>query len=265
MSGFLLVLDSVDPPSVFSGLHFDGLAGYGDGTYDDIASYRAAYPDLAKRHHILEYAVHTQDDGDAADCELGDMTVDETVDVWLPRQFKRGAWRPAIYANKSRWLDEGLRSRLEHYGNKIRRIVAWYTYRQEIDSSILGWADGQQFSDRFAGRNIDGNVVKDTFFEGAQPPKPRPTPHYDLFTNEKFHTPWGTLSERYVVEQYDRERKHDKSLPVYEKQLEWFAKRVACQANFGDPQKNGHPNWKSYHRGSRFVWLTKRSHGVRFV
>lgn len=267
MSGFLLVLDSVDPPSVFSGLKFDGLAGYGDGTYDDIASYRKAYPQLAKEGRILDYAVHVQDDGDAADCELGDMTVDECVNIWVPRQFKRGAWRPAVYANLSRWNDEGLRSRLEHYGNKIRRIVAWYTYKQEIDPSILDWSDGQQFTDHFAGRNIDGNIVKDTFFQGSTPPKP-PTPnlHYDLFESATWATPWGSLSERGVVERYDALRKTTSSgsaLQTYEAQLAWFAKRVSCQAHFAN--KSGKTDWKSFHRGSRFVWLTKRSQGVRFV
>jgi hypothetical protein len=270
MSDYLLVLDSIDP-NVFHGLHFDGLAGYDPGgSWPDADDERRLYPDLAKRGRILDYAVHVDNDGTAADCEVGDMTVDQCVDIWLPRQIKRGVHRPGIYANLSRWLNEGLLSRLERYGDKIRRIVAHYTYQAGIDSAIQKWCDMQQWSDRYAGRNIDANSAKLNFFDTAPVPHPVHDPHYGYFLNEKLRTPWGDLSERGVVERYDEARKHgtvanNHQVHQYAAQCAFFQKRVNCQAVYSDPQPNGKPNWKFDHRGSRFVLLGRRSHGVRLV
>ncbi len=266
MAATLLMLDCVDVHAV-AGLKFYALAGYAGGSWPTFAPEVAAYPALAKANRVLSYAVNVTEDAELADCETGDLTVAQVRDIWLPRQFGRKVWRPGVYANLSRWRDEGLQDALAHYGSQIRRIVADWTY---VEGPVLSGFDCQQFSDHYANRNVDGNSCLPSFFAPtAQPPHVN-HPHYDWFSDGLFPThKWGHLNERKTVEHYDQLRlhpdKHVIELHVSKAHLRWLAERDLFEAKHGSPHANHRPSWDVDHRGWRYQQLIRRAHGQRFV
>jgi len=263
----LLMLDTTDNPGVFSGLTFDALAGYVGGHWPTYAPEVAAYPKLAAAHRVCSYAVNVDEDAELGDCEAGDMTIDELVNIWLPRQIKRGVWRPGVYANQNRWSNEGLLAKLAHYGPLIRRIVAHYDYKEEAPPA--GY-DCKQFSDHWQGRNIDANTCLESFFPAAEQPPHKNPPHYDWFSDGTFTSKLGNLNERASVEHYDKLRADPKShgTPQFEMSrahLRFLAQRVQFVAEHLRPLPNHHPDWRTDRRGWRRQQLARRAQGQRFV
>jgi hypothetical protein len=258
-----LGLDTIDPAALH-GLQFYWLAGYVGGHWPDFHPMVQSYPQLAKAGRIFSYAVNSSEDADFCDCEAGDLSSAE-VPGWLARQFARGAKRPGVYASWDEWANQGLLGDLAHYGKNIRRIVAHYTFVPQI--SHQGF-DCQQYTDHYASRNIDGNVALDSFFETTTPAVN--SLHYDWFPIGPFSSPhWGKLNERLIVEEYDGARQHpDKYktyIPLLEAKLKWLADRIAWLAIYGEPQKNGKPDWSPSHRGWRYQHLIHRAHGMQFA
>lgn len=274
----LLGLDSTDA-NAFQGLTFDWLAGYVGGAWPTFSPECQLYPALAKKGWVMSYAVNAEEDADALDCELGDASVAQAA-PWVDRQLGRGVWRPMVYANLSRWEDEGLKSDLAHYGDKIRRTVAHYTYVQGV---IPAGYDNQQFSDHWQGRNIDANSSLVSFMPAAPVPPSPPVVsplHYDWFDGGMFpNHQFGKLNERHIVENvYDPARKEPHTehnqlvLKVARAELRFLADRVKYEATlahplpapspaFGAPK----PSWGVDHRGWRFQQLARRANGQRFV
>jgi len=257
-----LGLDTVDITQLH-GLQFYWCAGYVGGWWPTYSPLCNAYPSLQKAGRIFSYAVNAGQDADWLDCELGDATIAE-VPGWLSRQFARGHKRPGVYANWDYWHNQGLQDNLAHYGSNIIRIVAHYTYVPQIAHPGF---DVQQYTDRYASRNLDGNVALDSLFTEASPEVVNPL-HYDRFATGPFPTKkWGKLNEREVVEEYDGARQHpDKYktyLPQLEAKIKWLADRVWTVAH--NPEKGGHPTWGEYHRGWRWQELIHRAHGMQFV
>lgn len=261
-AGYLLGLDTIDI-SQLHGLQFSWLAGYVGGWWPTFHPMVIAYPNLYKAGRIVSYAVSESEDADWCDCEKGDLTVPQVL-AWLPRQFARGHKKPGVYASEDTWVNGGLLSALNHYGENIVRICAWYTFHAAINDS---WADCQQFTDRYAGRNLDGNVARTSLF--APGPPVLNQLHYDRFHHGPFHSAkWGALDERLIVEHYDRAREHpDRNkhyLPVLQARLKWLADRVWGVAHH-PPGPNGKPTWGLFHRGWRYQQLIHRAHGQQFV
>jgi hypothetical protein len=97
----------------------------------------------------------------ACDCELGDLTVAQAV-AWVGAQVRLGVGLICVYANLSRWENEGLLAALAHYGPRIKRWVAHY----DNIPSIPSWADADQFADPGP---VDRNPALANFFGGVVP------------------------------------------------------------------------------------------------
>ena len=267
-----LGLDCIDP-NVLAGLQFYWCAGYVGGYWPDYHPLALRYPALAKAGRVKSYAVTASEDADWLDCEVGDATVAQCR-PWVMRQFARGHKRPGVYANWARWSSEGLADELASFGSSIVRIVAHYTFVPAI--AHAGY-DVQQYTDRYAGRNIDGNVALDSVFNTPKPVV-HPVvnqPHYDRFPTGPFPSAqWGALNERLVVEEYDGARKEPVKykyyLPQVESKLKWLADRVANIAINQQPHTSpvGYvtgPSWDVDWRGWRYQQLAHRAQGMRFV
>lgn len=259
-----LGLDTIDVTQLH-GLQFYWCAGYVGGWWPTYSPLCIQYPELAKANRIFSYAVNAGQDADWLDCELGDATIAE-VPGWLSRQFARGHKKPGVYANWDYWSNQGLLDNLAHYGSNIIRIVAHYTYVPQMAHPGF---DVQQYTDRYASRNIDGNVALDSLFGLPASPEVVNPLHYDRFETGPFHTKkWGALNEREVVQEYDGARQHpDKYktyLPQLEARIKWLADRVWGVAH-NPLGKNGKPTWGEFHRGWRWQELIHRAHGQQFV
>lgn len=265
----LLMLDSIEV-SQFKGLKFDALAGYvPPSSWPDYQLECIDYPALAKIHRIESITPSAFDDASIIDCENGDATPPE-VPAWVDRQLARGVWRPGVYASLSAW-DGGLLPALAHYDAKIRRWVADWTFSFAFSVS---WADAQQYTDRYAGRNIDGSICKDTFFPAVAQPTPKNDLHYDWFDTHKRVTPYGRVSESDAAKAYDEKRdkfgakltiKQHAELARMEAECHWFMGRTASIARHLHPLPDGHANWRPDHLGYRHVALARRSQGQRMV
>jgi len=257
-----LGLDTIDV-SQLHGLQFYWASGYVGGWWPTAHPLAVAYPGLAKAGRIFGYAVSAAQDADWCDCERGDLTV-EQVPGWLSRQFARGHKRPGVYGSWDTWQNQGLRDQLARYGDNIVRIVAHYTYVAQI--SHPGF-DVQQYTDRYASRNIDGNVALDTIF--AAGPALQNALHYDRFATGPFPSArWGNVNEREVVLEYDGARQHPDQyqtyLPLLEAKLKWLADRVWGVAH--NPLGKDHkPTWGEFYRGWRWQELQHRARGMQFV
>jgi len=259
-----LGLDTVDITQLH-GLQFYWCAGYVGGWWPTYSPLCNAYPSLHSAGRIFSYAVNAGQDADWLDCELGDATIAE-VPGWLSRQFARGHKRPGVYANWDYWHNQGLQDNLAHYGANITRIVAHYTYVPQI--SHPGF-DVQQYTDRYASRNLDGNVALNSLFGPEPAPEVVNPLHYDRFATGPFLTrKWGKLNEREVVQEYDGARqqpdKYKNYLPQLEARLKWLADRVWTVSH--DPKnQDAKPTWGEYHRGWRWQELIHRAHGQQFA
>jgi hypothetical protein len=259
----LFGVDCVDVAAV-AGLQFDFAMGYAGGWWPTYSPLCAAYPQLAAKGRVLSYAVSAGMQAELCDCERGDLTVAQ-VDPWIGRQADRGVWRPGVYASLNTWANGGLRDALAHRGQGIRRIVADWTYV----AGVLGGYDCQQWTDRYRGRNVDGNQAVASFLAPAPQPQHVNTPDYDVFEGSYPTQRWGSLDERLVAEEYDGARQHPDQYATYllklEAQCKWLADRVAWVAIYAQPNVNGTPSWAPERRGRRYQELIHRAHGARFV
>jgi hypothetical protein len=226
---------------------------YADGTYANRSAVAARCPH-AKLYGITVWG-QTGPGIFACDSETGDMDVAQTV-AWVAEQVRLGVQLICVYANLNRWLNEGLKAQLDHYGSRIKRWVADYNNVAQIQP----WADAEQYSDPGP---VDLNVALANFF-GDTPPAPPTQPlHYDWFDVGPFPSIWGDLNERLVVEQYDGARKHPVIYAVYllilRAKLHFLANRVATVAGAG----TANPSWGVFHRGWRYQALIHRAQGER--
>ena len=260
----LLGVDCVDVTAI-QGLQFDWAAGYAGGFWPTYSPICQAYPALAAKGWVRSYAVNAGEKADGADFEKGDLVV-EQADPWMDDAIARGVLRPFAYGSLDTWQNGGLGDALDHFGDSIARIVADWTY---IEGPVYPGFDAQQFSDRWQGRNVDGNSALASFLPAAPGPPHVNGPDYAMFTGTYNTARWGKLREQLVVEEYDGARQHPEKyvsyLPKLEAELQWLADRVAYQAIFADPLKNGKPSWGKYSRGPRYQAMIHRSLGMRFV
>ena len=71
--GVMLDTSSRDPAEAFEGLHFDAVAAYGNGTYENDSAAKNTFGHL----HLLEIDVRNANIGNAGDFETGDMAYSE--------------------------------------------------------------------------------------------------------------------------------------------------------------------------------------------
>lgn len=198
----------------------------------------------------------------ACDSETGDMDVPQTL-AWVEEQIHLGVKLICVYANLSRFLNEGLLADIvaleRKYGIKVRKWLAHYTGNPVLE---YPWVDAEQYADPGP---VDHNLALATFF-GDTPSHTATDPnHYDWFDVGPFPSVWGRLNERKVVEQYDGARKHPVKYAGYllllRLKLRFLANRVAKVSGAGT--KN--PNWGQFHRGWRFQALIHRAQGQQLV
>jgi hypothetical protein len=156
----IVMYDSITPDTVPP--NPQAVAGYVGGSWPDYNDLVRIFPHA----YHLSIAVNAGEDAACLDVETGDASPDQAP-AWIERQLARGVWRPCIYANRSVW-DGGMYGSLQHYGARIRRWVAEWTYQAHIP---VGY-DACQWTDRAWGRNLDESLCWDTFFQGAHPPLP---------------------------------------------------------------------------------------------
>jgi hypothetical protein len=134
---------------------------YADGLYANHTAVAARCPH-AKLYGITVFG-RLGKDIFACDCETGDLTVPQAV-AWVAAQVRLGVPLICVYANLSRWKNEGLLAALEHYGHRIKRWVADYNNVPQIPS----WADADQFAGGITSP-VDRNVALENFFGGVVP------------------------------------------------------------------------------------------------
>ena len=136
---------------------------YTDGNTANGAAVHAHVP------HAKAYLGITVHGGiaDCCDCEVGDMTVAQ-AEAWVKERLAAGAHRPCVYANASRWANEGLLSGLAAYGSRIRRWVAAYP---GTGANVPSGYDAHQYDDHANGIDLDASVCLANFFDPpASPP-----------------------------------------------------------------------------------------------
>lgn len=241
---------------------------YTDGRYANRSAVAARCPN-AKLYGITVFG-ETGVGIFACDSEIGDLDVPQTI-AWVNEQIKLGVKLICVYANESRWLNEGLLSQIQAiekaYGIDIKKWVAHY----DNLASIPSWADAKQYADPGP---VDRNVALASFFGDAAPaPKPADPNHYDWFDNTPRMVYLKARRERGQVELYDKLRAmqtpklHPRrvQLAFVRKVLLWYAKRVATVAIKNQPDKDGTPSWGVDHRGWRYQQLLHRSQGQRLA
>lgn len=243
------------------------VAGYINGAYPNYEELVSRFP----RAKHVSIAVNTSGRADFLDVERGDASPGQAV-PWLDAMLRDGVDRPGVYASTSTWFDDGLFNDMSHFGSKVRRWIAEWTFHDHLPNGF----DCCQWS---GGMVLDIDVCADNFFGPAGPPPPPPPPpdpnHYLWFSTGPFSPPsnhkgWGNLNERQIVEQYDGARMHPVKYNLYlknslELKLRYLADRVAYQAIKGDPHKDGKPSWDQFNRGWRYQALIHRAEGNQVV
>jgi hypothetical protein len=173
-----------DPARHVSGLQFDGIAAYGNGSYANYASARRAFPRL----RCIEIDVSGAGIGNAGDFEPGDMSYAH-AGSWARGRIAAGVWRPVVYFSASFWTQ--VMSSLEGAGigrSDVRIWTAHYNGNVQLCSSacgfgITGTADATQWgsSDHpgtlpslYDHRDIDVSLTADDFWGAVVPPPPFP-------------------------------------------------------------------------------------------
>lgn len=168
---------------------------YADGAYANRAAVAKACP------HAKLYGITVRGQTGtgifAADSETGDLTVPQTI-AWVETQIHLGVKLICVYANESRFLSEGLLSRLEalekQHGVKVRKWLAHYTGNPTLE---FPWVDAEQYADPGP---VDRNVALADFFGDAAPVPPKPhgklkaTLELDLATMQWDLTPVGSAT-----------------------------------------------------------------------
>lgn len=257
---YLTGYDTVDVQQLY-GLTFNFLMGYVGGSWPTYHPMCIDYPPLYASGHIVPIATSPTQKARLADCEKGDFTVANTG-PWLGEMIKDGVHLPGAYANLSTW-ESGLKEDLAHYGDTIFRVVADWTG----EFGVLAGYDMQQWTMGYRGHNVDGDASTTRPFGTST--RHTNLPDYGIFTGVYGTKQWGKLDEEVTVKHYDLIRadpaKYPKELLKAEAELKWLADRVAYEAIYADPKKDGDPSWGKYHRGMRYQDLIHRARDVRFV
>lgn len=149
-----LMFDSVTVSEIFATAV--AVAGYVGGSFP-------TFPELLKRFpkaKHLSIAVNSSEDAETLDVENGDAIVTD-IPAWVKRQLARGVKRPCIYASLSKWGE--INAILSQYGlsSRVRRWVADYTGTPHIPEGF----DACQFTDTYAGRNLDASLCHADFLD----------------------------------------------------------------------------------------------------
>lgn len=272
----LTMFDTTTPSQV--PMNPQAVAGYVTG-FVDFSDLVARFPHA----HHLSITIDASADADVLDVESGAAHPGD-VAAWVARQKARGAKKPYVYASISN-MPAVLAS--------INRdeVFVWsahYTFSAHICAPGTCGADGTgvtadatQYTDTFAGLNVDASLCHDAFFPTAKPkPPPRPDdPHHYLWypsgaknalgeRGGPFYFNGRRVDERATVKEYDRLRDlpvpqivlHRPRLRVLRKDLGLLAGRVN-EILHGEGV-NGHVPWNdSRHLGFREGELTKRAEG----
>jgi peptidoglycan hydrolase-like protein with peptidoglycan-binding domain len=150
-------------------------AGYVDGMWPTFPELKARFP-LAD---LLDMTVFASGDATGLDIETGDATITQAPG-WYERQVARGVYRPVLYVEASRMkaLEEVMAG--QHVARASYRLwTAHYAAKAHVCAPGscgygLTQADGTQWTQTAAGRNLDQSILLPGFF--APRPKPVPTP-----------------------------------------------------------------------------------------
>jgi hypothetical protein len=234
----------------------EAVAGYIDGAYANFDALVKTFPN-AKHLSIATGAGYT---AQFLDVESGDAVIADTPG-WLDRMLASGIYRPGIYANKAYWEEGGMGRLLDHYGDKIRRWQADWTFGEHVPDGY----DACQWS---GGQTLDISATLEDFFGAVAVRDPN---HYDWFYSRDFKIDLGWTNERKVVEEYDVARRHPARHSLYLRRnlrprLHQLAERVAHVAIYNEKdEKRKHPEWDRDFRGWRYQQLLGRSEGKIFA
>jgi hypothetical protein len=142
----------------------DAVAGYVGGSWPDYNQMVALFP----HDYHLSIAINASEDADCLDIERGDAVPDQAP-AWVRRQHARGIRRPALYTSMSVMpVVEGALGGAGIPRTAYRLWVADWTGVAHIPSGF----DACQWTDHYAGRNLDASLCLDDFFDGypQEPP-----------------------------------------------------------------------------------------------
>lgn len=259
----LTMYDSVTVEAIPSDAEY--CAGYVNGLYANIPRIEAHCPHVK---HILTIDINGRANAECLDVEPGDASAAQ-VPGWVREQRLRGIAKPVVYTSAS-YVTTVLRAL---YGAGMSRgdIRLWSAHYigPHICNPNCGYgnwtADGTQYTQTGYGRNLDISLLREDFF--GPPPVVDPH-HYHWFMNTTFDFAGEKVNERATVERYDKLRVHphlhEKELHDLREDLSRLAGRVFTVAH-EEPEQNGKPSWRQFHRGWRYQGLIKRAEGNRFV
>ena len=155
-------------------------AGYVNGRWPTFARLRGQFPHAL----LLSIAVTAGFNADCLDIETGDATPADAA-AWYERQKSRGVTRPCLYASAS-MMESGVVPVLRAAGVDRAAVRLWsahYTGTPHICGpatcrAMSISADGTQWTNRAAGRDLDESLLVADFFAvpapAPVPPKPAP-------------------------------------------------------------------------------------------
>jgi hypothetical protein len=156
------------------------VAGYTDGNWPNITAMRARFP-----HANLLTITVTGGVADCCDCEVGDLTVAQ-ADEWVKARLAAGQYRPCVYANSDRWLNQDLLAGLAAYGGRIRRWVAAYP---GSGANVPDGFDAHQWAST---QTLDTSVCLPGFFDPEPAPKPAPPAVHEWSAEIQVSVPEGS-------------------------------------------------------------------------
>lgn len=199
----VLMLDSVDPISVFSGLHYTALAGYLHPSswptyyeYAGHAKYVVAVAVQAFVHGQRGAAITCLDvePGDAAPSQAG---------PWLKYEVAHG-FRPCVYSSLSTFPAINASIAASHVPGHVYRWCAEWTDAYHL----VPGCDATQWTSHYDGRNIDGDAATLAFLNAVPTPPPAPA------LPRCYHHGWAQPRTRANEATCNRVRKHDSYLGV---------------------------------------------------
>lgn len=149
-----VMFDSVTVSEIFATAI--AVAGYVGGNFPTYKDLLLKFP---KAKH-LSIAVNSSEDAETLDVENGDATVAD-IPAWVKRQLARGVKRPCIYASLSKWGEINAILAQFSLNSRVRRWVADYTGTPHIPEGF----DACQFTDTYAGRNLDASLCHADFLD----------------------------------------------------------------------------------------------------
>jgi len=165
---------SGDPRATFSGLPFDAIAAYVNGSYDNYQAARAAFPGRP----VLAIDVLGQGVGDTGDFEPHAMNPAE-AGTWAKKRMSAGIHRPVVYFSVGNWpiisasLGRAGVSRSEvriwtsHYGHGKHLCTAHCGFGFTGTADATQWSDPTYLPPPYAGRHLDISLTAPDFFQSA--------------------------------------------------------------------------------------------------